>query len=160
MPASDVFAAGSTALVTGGASGIGLAVAKLCRAKGMKVLLVDRNSAALRQAEQDVSGADGSFAVVSIVADVSQEDDWRAIKDKAVSAFGTIELLVLNAGTGSRGTWGDSDYFRTVRNFHFPGEGVCRAKRAAIDADVDRVDARDKHLWRRERSQRPAARGA
>jgi len=139
MPASDVFAAGSTALVTGGASGIGLAVAKLCRAKGMKVLLV---------------------AVVSIVADVSQEDDWRAIKDKAVSAFGSIELLVLNAGTGSRGTWGDSDYFRTVRNFHFPGEGVCRAKRAAIDADVDRVDARDKHLWRRERSQRPAARGA
>ncbi|GJN86418.1 hypothetical protein PLIIFM63780_009998 [Purpureocillium lilacinum] len=114
MPASDVFAAGSTALVTGGASGIGLAVAKLCRAKGMKVLLVDRNSAALRQAEQDVSGADGSFAVVSIVADVSQEDDWRAIKDKAVSAFGTIELLVLNAGTGSRGTWGDSDYFRTT----------------------------------------------
>ncbi|UNI15909.1 hypothetical protein JDV02_002393 [Purpureocillium takamizusanense] len=113
MPAADVFAAGSTALVTGGASGIGLAIAKLCHDKGMNVLLVDRNADALGKAEQHVSGADGSSAVVtSILADVSKEDYWHAIRDKAVSAFGSIELLVLNAGTGSRGTWGDGDYFR------------------------------------------------
>ncbi|KAJ6440592.1 short chain dehydrogenase/reductase [Purpureocillium lavendulum] len=114
MPATDVFAAGSTALVTGGASGIGLAVAKLCRSKGMKVVLVDRNADALQQAEKDVAEAGSSDGVVSIVADVSQQDDWKAIKDKALSTFGSIELLALNAGTGSRGTWGDDDYFRVT----------------------------------------------
>jgi NAD(P)-dependent dehydrogenase (short-subunit alcohol dehydrogenase family) len=48
--AAAVFAPGSTALITGGASGVGLAIAKLCRSKGMKLLLVDRNAEARDQA--------------------------------------------------------------------------------------------------------------
>ena len=151
MPATDVFAAGSTALVTGGASGIGLAVAKLCRSKGMKVVLVDRNADALQQAEKDVAEAGSSDGVVSIVADVSHQDDWKAIKDKALSTFGSIELLALNAGTGSRGTWGDDDYFRMVGDLQVPKALAARSERQCSDQAP--VDAGDEHLWRRQWSQ-------
>lgn len=115
--AAAAFTSGSTALITGGASGIGLAVAKLCHRKGMNVLLVDRNSDALEQARVDISGEGVDAAgprVVTSVADVSLVEDWVALKDSALAKFGSIEFLVLNAGVGGKGTWGDSEYFRKV----------------------------------------------
>ncbi|PMB69492.1 Dehydrogenase/reductase SDR family member 7B [Beauveria bassiana] len=115
--AAAVFTPGSTALVTGGASGVGLAVAKLCHAKGMNVLLVDRNIEALEQARLQVAGegVDASDPrVVTSVADVSLSEDWSALKDFALAKFGSIEFLVLNAGVGGKGTWGDGDYFRRI----------------------------------------------
>lgn len=107
MTATDVFAAGSNALITGGASGVGLAIAKLCVSKGMKVLIVDRNAAALEAAKKDLSGD-----VVTVEADVSSTSDWEKLKAHAVDKLGSVELLVLNAGTGMKGSWGDEDYFR------------------------------------------------
>ncbi|OAA80734.1 short chain dehydrogenase/reductase [Akanthomyces lecanii RCEF 1005] len=115
--AAAVFAPGSTALITGGASGVGLAVAKLCNAKGMNVLLVDRNAEALEQARLDIAGegVDASGPrVATSVADVSLAEDWAALKDSALAKFGSIEFLALNAGVGGKGTWGDNDYFRRI----------------------------------------------
>ncbi|EJP65056.1 20beta-hydroxysteroid dehydrogenase [Beauveria bassiana ARSEF 2860] len=115
--AAAVFTPGSTALVTGGASGVGLAVAKLCHAKGMNVLLVDRNAKALEQAKLHIAGqgVDASDPrVVTSVADVSLSEDWSALKDFALAKFGPIEFLALNAGVGGKGTWGDGDYFRKI----------------------------------------------
>jgi short-subunit dehydrogenase len=40
--------------------------------------------------------------------------EWQALKETVSKDFGSIELLVLNAGVGLRGSWGDSDYFRKV----------------------------------------------
>lgn len=116
--AAAVFASGSTALITGGASGIGLALGKLCHGKGMNVLLVDRNADALEQARLAIAGEDVDTSgprVVTSVADVSLPEDWAALKDSALAKFGSIEFLALNAGVGGKGTWGDGDYFRTVR---------------------------------------------
>lgn len=110
--AAAVFAPGSTALITGGASGVGLAIAKLCRSKGMKLLLVDRNAEALEKAKAEVGS---SSDVATSVLDVSKLEGWASLRDQAAKTFGSIELLVLNAGMGARGTWGDGDYFRTVR---------------------------------------------
>lgn len=116
MPATDVFAPGSAALVTGGASGIGLAIAKHCWGKGMKVLIVDRNADALQRAEREIAGHDSTGqSVVTAVCDVSQPPSWKALKETAMKAFGGIQLLVLNAGTAAKGTWGDDDYFRNAR---------------------------------------------
>lgn len=115
--AAAAFAPGSTALITGGASGVGLAVAKLCHAKAMNVLLVDRNAEALEQARLDIAGegVDASGPrVVTSVADVSLPGDWAALKDSALAEFGSVEFLALNAGVGGKGTWGDNDYFRRV----------------------------------------------
>lgn len=115
MPAADVFASGSSALITGGASGIGLATAKLCRSKGMKVLLADINRESLQKAKAELIGENGAESdVVTAEVDVSQVDAWEGLKKTAISAFGSIELLVLNAGVQARGTWGDQAYFNKV----------------------------------------------
>lgn len=107
MTATDVFASGSNALITGGASGVGLAIAKLCVSKGMKVLIADRNAAALEAARKDLPGD-----VITVEAGVSSTSDWDKLKSHAAEKLGSVELLVLNAGTGMRGSWGDEDYFR------------------------------------------------
>ncbi|OAA45616.1 short chain dehydrogenase/reductase [Metarhizium rileyi] len=115
MPATDVFASGSSALITGGASGVGLAIAKLCRSRGMRLLLVDVNTDALQQAKAELVGESGAESdVVTAEADVGQLDAWAGLKKTAASAFGSIELLVLNAGVGARGTWGDQEYFDKI----------------------------------------------
>lgn len=106
-----VFSPGSTALISGAASGIGLAIAKLCGSKGMNVFLVDRNSEALDKAKAEVST---SGSVDMAVVDVSKLDQWTALLETVKARFGSVEFLVLNAGMGMKGGWGDSDYFRTV----------------------------------------------
>ncbi|EFY86595.1 short chain dehydrogenase/reductase [Metarhizium acridum CQMa 102] len=115
MHAAAVFASGSSALITGGASGVGLAIAKLCRSKGMKILLVDVNAEALQNAKKQLVGEnDAESDVVTAEADVSKVHAWAELKKTATSTFGTIELLVLNAGVGTRGTWGDQEYFSKI----------------------------------------------
>lgn len=112
MSPTDVFSSGSTALITGAGSGIGLAIAKTCRSKGMRVLLVDNDEEALENLNKQ-HFVDDSDVVTSKV-DVSSGSDWQSLKKLALDKFGTIQLLVLNAGRGLKGTWGDDDYFRDV----------------------------------------------
>ncbi|KEY73598.1 hypothetical protein S7711_09134 [Stachybotrys chartarum IBT 7711] len=110
MPAT-VFSPGSTALITGAASGVGLAIAKLCKAKGMNLVLADRNEAALKALDDEL-GIDSS--VVKAESDVSKLDDWERLKEIAENKYGGVELVVLNAGMSAKGGWEDHDYFRTT----------------------------------------------
>ncbi|KAF5244029.1 hypothetical protein FANTH_7895 [Fusarium anthophilum] len=110
MSPTDVFSPGSTALITGAGSGIGLAIAKTCRSKGMRTLLVDNNEEALEALTKTHFPNDSDVATSRV--DVSSTSDWQALKKLALDKFGSIEFLVLNAGRGLRGTWGDDDYFR------------------------------------------------
>lgn len=121
-PATAVFQPGSTALITGGGSGVGLAVAKLCHSKGMNILLVDKDAEALEKARLEIAGEGVSETgprVVTSVADVSRLEDWEALKGSALAKFESIEFLALNAGIGLKGTWGDDDYFRKVSSILF-----------------------------------------
>ncbi|KAF2269662.1 short chain dehydrogenase/reductase [Lojkania enalia] len=106
----SVFQKGGTALITGGASGIGFAVARVCLAHGMRVAIVDVNTALLEYAK----GQLGSGDVEVYHADVSKESDWRTLKEKVGSKFGDVDFLMLNAGIGARGTWGDGEYFEKI----------------------------------------------
>lgn len=108
MSPVSVFAAGKTSLITGGASGIGLAVAQLCRKHGMKVAIVDNNNEYLAKAKEILGSAD----VETYQLDVSKTDQWADIKEKVLTKFGRIDLLMLNAGIGLKGSWGDSEYFQ------------------------------------------------
>ncbi|CAG9954451.1 unnamed protein product [Clonostachys rosea f. rosea IK726] len=110
MPASAVFAPGATALITGAAAGIGLAIAKLCQSKGMSLFLVDINADDLEAAKKALSTETNT--VVTAVTDVSDTSQWQSLKATAADRFGSIELLVLNAGKGMKGGWGEEDYFR------------------------------------------------
>ncbi|RDA92666.1 hypothetical protein CP533_3731 [Ophiocordyceps camponoti-saundersi (nom. inval.)] len=123
MTATDVFAPGSNALITGAASGIGLAIAKLCRAKGMRVCLVDRETDALQKAKGELPSAQDSSDrdVLTLVADVSKPASWEALKEDVIKAFGSVELLVLNAGMAAKGGWEDADSFRNTFETNFFG---------------------------------------
>ena len=110
----SVFRKGSTALITGGASGIGLAAAQLCLKHGMRVVVVDINATTLDLARKTLDVGDDDDAHF-YTADVSKENDWAALKQSVETKFGAVDFLMLNAGIGARGTWGEAEYFQKVR---------------------------------------------
>lgn len=110
-PTHSVFAKGNVALITGGASGIGLAVAKLARSHGMSIALVDVNAASLNDARGHLGGG---AHVETYIADVSQVAAWSELRSKVHQRFGVVHFLHLNAGIGAKGDWEDTDYFRKV----------------------------------------------
>src|SRR5262249_11778640 len=81
------------AVITGGASGIGLAIAKKLSSAGASVAMIDLNQAALQSAVKSVG--DNAFY---FVCDVTSEDQVRAIVDQIAERFGRIDILVNSAG--------------------------------------------------------------
>jgi len=84
------------ALITGAASGIGLATARRFAAEGATLILADRDGDALSGASESLPG-DGHEAVVM---DVTDEQAWVALAHRVEMRFGTLDILVNNAGFG------------------------------------------------------------
>ena len=83
----------SVAVITGGASGIGLAVAQYWGQQGGKVVLADIAEEALAKAKADIGGE-----TVTVVCDVTSEEDNARLADAAITAFGQINLVAPFAG--------------------------------------------------------------
>lgn len=96
---------GAVAVVTGGASGIGLATAKALRAQGAHVALADINAAALAAAVDQVKQAapDAPGQVITIKTDVTDDAQTRAMVAEARAMTGKVDLLVACAGIGRGG---------------------------------------------------------
>jgi len=92
---------GKVAVVTGGASGIGRAVAEAAAAAGMKVVLADIEEAALKETEAAM-GASGA-EVLSVVTDVSVGSSVDELRDTALARFGAVHLVHNNAGVAVGG---------------------------------------------------------
>ena len=90
--------AGRAALVTGGGGGIGEATARLFAEEGASVALVDTDRAALETAAAGIAAAVPGARVVSLVADLSHEDESRRAVDDAVARLGGLHTLVNVAG--------------------------------------------------------------
>jgi len=84
------------AIVTGGANGIGAAIATLFAQHGAKVLITDINEEMGKSLAQTLRNAGGSAEFAFL--DVSNYDNWQTIKETAISHFGGINTLVNNAG--------------------------------------------------------------
>lgn len=90
--------AGRVALVTGGASGIGLAAARRFVADGARVVVGDIDEGALASVADEL-GED----VAAVRCDVTVEDDVARLADSAVERFGRLDIAFANAGTASLG---------------------------------------------------------
>jgi 3-oxoacyl-[acyl-carrier protein] reductase len=86
------------AVITGGSSGIGLAIATSLVAEGMRVAICARDDKKLRQAARTLE-RDGRN-VLAIATDISVADQVDALIKQVKNAFGRIDLLVNNAGVG------------------------------------------------------------
>ncbi|MCD9623323.1 SDR family NAD(P)-dependent oxidoreductase [Rhabdothermincola salaria] len=95
---------GKVVIVTGGASGIGLAVAHRFAAEGARLVLADIEAPALDEAS--ASFAPGA-EVVTVVTDVSEADQVDALRDRAIEAFGAVHVVCNNAGVGGGGPMQD-----------------------------------------------------
>ena len=84
------------ALITGGASGLGLATAKNLHEKGAKLVLMDLNEDNLNNAKEELKDN-----VITVVTNVADEDSVKNAIQEAVEEFGAIHILVNCAGIGS-----------------------------------------------------------
>jgi 2-keto-3-deoxy-L-fuconate dehydrogenase len=107
-------------LVTGGASGIGRAVARELAARGAEVAVLDR----------DATGTDG----IAVQADVTDDRAVERAVGEAVDALGGLDVLVNNAGVGAIGTVEDNDLDEWRRVLDVNVLGLVRVTRAALPA--------------------------
>lgn len=92
---------GKVILVTGASSGIGLATAELMASKGAKVIInYHSNVEGAKEAVQRIQKNNGE--AIAIQADVINKEEVDSMVEQAISSFGTIDVLVNNAGGGIR----------------------------------------------------------
>jgi len=103
---TDVIARGNVAVITGGASGIGLAMAERFIAEGMSVLLADIDEAKLRNVEARLTEAGADVA--TRICNTAAEDAVAELAEHAIERFGAVHVLCNNAGIAGVGdAWTD-----------------------------------------------------
>ena len=115
---------GKTALITGGASGIGLETAKVFARAGAQVAIGDLNEATLQEAQSQLNDQDVSIETMFL--DVTKEDSVVEAVRK-VEMLGSLEILVNSAGTGARmeATELPLERWQEVLNINLTGTFLC-----------------------------------
>jgi NAD(P)-dependent dehydrogenase (short-subunit alcohol dehydrogenase family) len=99
---------GRVVVITGGTRGLGRALAEGYVMAGARVVVVSRTSEACRDTEEHLRSQGGD--AIGIPADVGRLEDLAPIVEQTVAAFGALDVLVNNAGTGPRHTVGKYRY--------------------------------------------------
>ena len=109
---------GKVALITGGNSGIGLATAKLSQAEGANVVITGRRQDAVAAAVKEIGGKS-----TGIVSDTGNVNDIQALYQKVKEQYGKIDVLFLNAGVATFGSFTEVDEaaFDNMVNVNFKG---------------------------------------
>ena len=89
---------GKTAVISGGAEGIGLSIAKALGEQKMNIVLADIDEENLQKAGLELESA--GIPVLTVTLDVADEAQWQAVAEKAVARFGKVHMVVNNAGVG------------------------------------------------------------
>ena len=114
------------ALVTGGSSGIGLAIAQKLAAEGCRIAICGRDRAKLDSAAASLKSAK------AFVADLCVPDDVAALADDVVNAFGSIDIVVSNAGTHLPGRLEDIDGDTMLAHFKAKVLGAWQLARSVV----------------------------
>lgn len=89
---------GKTAVISGGAEGIGLSIAKALGEQKMNVVLTDIDEENLQKAGLELESA--GIPVLTVTLDVADEAQWQTVAEQAVARFGKVHMVVNNAGVG------------------------------------------------------------
>jgi NAD(P)-dependent dehydrogenase (short-subunit alcohol dehydrogenase family) len=115
MASHPAFAKNRVAVITGAASGIGLAAAKHFAGSGMKVCLTDLPGEALQKAAAEVTALAGEQNVLAVPTDVSKREEIEKLKEQVYAAFGEVAMLMNNAGIeGDGAIFGDPQRWRSI----------------------------------------------
>jgi NAD(P)-dependent dehydrogenase (short-subunit alcohol dehydrogenase family) len=129
---------GRVAVVTGAASGIGLAAVKRLASMGLRICLADLGGDVLEQAAAEVASVAkrGPADVLMVPTDVSKLDEVQRLRDRVYETFGEVAVLVNNAGTSpGGGPWDHYERWQRVLNVNLWGviNGVQSFTQAMID---------------------------
>ena len=91
---------GKTAIVTGGGSGFGEGIAKTYAREGPNVVVNDLNGATAERVASEIALAGGK--AIAVAGDVTRSDDWTRLREAALEDFGSVQVVVNNAGTTHR----------------------------------------------------------
>ncbi len=120
--ASPALSPGRVAVVTGAATGIGLAAARRFCSFGMKVALADSDISELEAAQRQLSEEWGDGNVLALPTDVSQLAEVERLRDLAWARLGPVSVVMNNAGTGlGGGAWERYDEWKRVLDVNLWG---------------------------------------
>jgi len=121
--------AGAVAVITGGASGIGLATARALHSRDAHVVLADINDQGLQQAAEQIllHNPEAPSSVLGVPTDVTNEQQVQALMRQALETFGRIDLVMTSAGVGQGGPIDlfTASEMQTMMNINFMGTYHC-----------------------------------
>ncbi len=123
---------GRVVLVTGGAGGIGHAVAERMLSDGACVMLADYDAAALKEARAALVKKFGADSVRAVECDVTREDQIAAAFDAVAREFGGVDIVVANAGLASSAPLEETTLDIWNRNYDVLAKGYFLTARAAF----------------------------
>jgi len=123
---------GKVALISGGALGMGAAEARLFAREGARVVIGDVLEAEGRAVEADVRARGGEAVFTRL--DVTSEADWQRAVDLALKHFGTLNVLINNAGIGGASRLEDTPVEAWDRVMDVNAKGVFLGSKAVIPA--------------------------
>ena len=124
MNTHPAIASQNVAVITGAASGIGLAAAKKFASAGMRICMADINASELEKAKSEVVAltSSGEADVLTVPVDVSDFPSVEKLKNQVIDSFGQVNVLMNNAGTALRArTWQDHGRWQTLLNVNLWG---------------------------------------
>ena len=89
---------GKTAVISGGAEGIGFSIAAALGEEGMNIVLADIDTGNLEKARATLEQT--GVTVLAVALDVAVEAQWQTVAERAVERFGKVHMVVNNAGVG------------------------------------------------------------
>jgi short-subunit dehydrogenase len=108
-------------IITGGSSGIGKALAQKFGSEGSRILITGRNKEELTKTVDELKSK--GITIHGLQSDVSVEDDNRKMAEEAIKVYGTIDILINNAGISMRALFSelDLDVVKKVMDINFYG---------------------------------------